>query len=186
MEEKGRDAKANRPGLVHEGLATGRDYVCQPRVFARTAERLADLCRMLYPGVPSLAPGEFVERSTREDWIIIDARSPTERGVSIIPGALSLEGYEMIAAVNRDKPVLVYDIAGYRSSVWVQRLQERGIDAHSLAGGLLAWTIDGRPLVTEDGSLTYRVAAWDGVERALPPGYQAIYISKHSTSVEDQ
>jgi rhodanese-related sulfurtransferase len=140
---------------------------------------------MLYPGVSLLAPGEFVERSEREEWTIVDARSAAERGVSTIPGALSLEEYETVAGLNPGRPVLVYGMTSYRSSVWVQRLQERGIDAHSLAGGLLAWTIDGRPLVTEDGRLTCNVAAWDGVERALPPGYQAVHTSKDSANVED-
>ena len=146
--------------------------MCQPRVFARTARRLADLSRLLYPDVPSLAPDEFVEQRQQEEWSIVDVRSPQEQSVSIVPAARSREAFE--AAAEPGTRVLVYCMSGFRSASYVRALRARGIEAYSLAGGLLAWAVAGKTLVTPDGRPTCKVAAWDGVERALPPGYQAV------------
>lgn len=77
------------PGSVVKGVD-----MCQPRVFARTAKRLANLSRLLYPDIPSLTPDEFVERSQRAEWSTVDVRTPGEQRVSIIRSALSVEAFE--------------------------------------------------------------------------------------------
>lgn len=149
-------------------------HVCQPRVFARTAKRLAELSRLLYPNTPSLTPDEFLERSKREKWAVVDVRSDWELGVSTIPSAQSKKAFEATGAAQCGIPVLAYCMSGIRSTNYVGALREQGIEAYSLAGGLLAWTAAGGRLVTREGRPTWKVAAWGGVERALPPGYQAV------------
>jgi len=148
--------------------------VCQPRAFARTARRLADLSRLLYPDTPSLTADEFVEASQRRGWSLVDVRSPWEQSISVLPAALSKEAYEASDAAQASTPVLVYCMSGFRSASYVRTLRARGIEAYSLAGGLLAWTVAGNTVVTRDGQPTCQIAAWGGVERALPPGYQAV------------
>ena len=154
--------------------------MCQPRVFARTAARLASLSRLLYPNIPSLTPDEFVEQSERAEWTIVDVRTPGEQSVSIILSALPGEAFDASSAAQHGRPVLAYCMSGVRSASCVQALRENGIEAYSLAGGLLAWAAAGKTLVTPDGRRTCRIAAWHGVERALPPAYQAIELPRRA------
>jgi rhodanese-related sulfurtransferase len=148
--------------------------VCQPRVFARTARRLAGLFRTLYPDTPSLSPDEFAERSQQQEWSVVDARSPSEQSVSMIRSAQSKGAFEGSEAAHPSTPVLVYCMSGLRSASYVRTLRAKGIEAYGLAGGLLAWVVAGKTLVAPDGRPTCQVAAWGGIERALPPGYRAV------------
>ena len=78
--------------------------------FAEAIEELASICHQIHPDAPWLLLSEFLERSEREEWVIVDVRAKRERDVSIIPGALSAEEFE--AQKSRleelDKPILVY------------------------------------------------------------------------------
>lgn len=62
--------------------------------YVTRAEGLAAARYQIQPEVPWLTPTEFLERSREEQWTIVDVRTPPERGVSIIPGAVSKEVFE--------------------------------------------------------------------------------------------
>jgi rhodanese-related sulfurtransferase len=143
-------------------------------VYTQRVEKLADECHRVHPGIPELSPGEFASRSKREDWAIVDVRSPSERAVSIIPGAVSSEEFEAQLEEHRAKHVLAYCTAGCRSGAYAEKLREKGLDAFSLSGGVLAWALDEGSFVTLDGKPTRRVHVngerWD----VLSPDYEAV------------
>jgi rhodanese-related sulfurtransferase len=142
--------------------------------YTQRVEQLADECQREFPNAPGLSPNEFVRRSKQEDWAIVDVRSPRERAVSIIPGAVSRAEFETQLEEHRAKHVLAYCTAGCRSGAYAQKLREKGLDAFSLSGGVLAWSLDEGSFVTVNGQPTRRVHVngerWD----VLPPGYQAV------------
>jgi rhodanese-related sulfurtransferase len=143
-------------------------------VYTQRVEKLADECHRVHPDIPGLSPGEFARRDKQEDWAIVDVRSPRERAVSIIAGAVSSEEFEAQLEEHRAKHVLAYCTAGCRSGAYAETLREEGLDAFNLWGGVLSWAQEGRPFVTIDGQPTRRVHVngerWD----VLPLDYEAV------------
>ena len=141
---------------------------------ARRAEAMATICNHIRPEVPWFSPGEFQQRSQEDEWTIVDVRSPQERGVSIIPGALSREGFEAQVDEHAGRQILVYCTAGCRSGAYVTDLRQKGLNAFNLRGGVLGWALNGGPFVTADGHPTRRVHVHHHPWNVLPPGYEAV------------
>ncbi len=108
-----------------------------------------------FPAVPSLTVEEL--RASDRPWVLVDARSETEREVSMLPGAVPAEVVETDPAAFRDQPLVAYCTIGYRSGQWAARMRERGLDVHNLEGSILSWTHAGGELVTPGGDPTQRV-----------------------------
>jgi rhodanese-related sulfurtransferase len=142
--------------------------------YAIRTEALAAACEIRRPGVPLLSPSEFLDRSWQEPWTTVDARSPEERHVSIIPGALSKEESEVHLDEHPQRPVLVYCTAGCRSGAYAKELRQRGINAFNLRGGVLAWALNGGPFVEPNGQPTARVHVHGERWNVLPPAYEAV------------
>jgi rhodanese-related sulfurtransferase len=117
---------------------------------------------------------EFLSHGESEAWCIVDVRSGRERGVSLLPEAMSVAQFEAEMAGHGEEHILVYCTAGCRSGIYAQALRKRGLDAYNLWGGVLVWACEGRPFVTPDGKPTQQVAVWGVLGRVLPPGYQAV------------
>ncbi|TNC33010.1 rhodanese-like domain-containing protein [Mumia zhuanghuii] len=92
-------------------------------------------------GVPDPVPAELVVLDVREDdeW----ASGHIDGAVHIPLGDLAARADEVPA----DRQVLVYCHAGGRSARATGFLQQRGVDAVNLAGGVIAWHQAGRRLV---------------------------------------
>lgn len=142
--------------------------------YAIRAEALATACEIRRPGVPWLSPSEFVRRSREESWTIVDARTRPERHVSIIPRALNKEAFEAHRDEYAEGPILVYCTAGCRSGAYAKELRERGLNAFNLRGGVLAWALNGGPLVEPNSEPTVRVHVHGERWNVLPPGYEAV------------
>jgi rhodanese-related sulfurtransferase len=134
-------------------------------------EELANICDRTYPNTPRLSMNEFLHRSEREEWIIVDVRSPRERAVSVIPGSMSKEEFEARLEEAREKHILVYCTAGCRSGAYAQKLRKRGLDAFNLRGGVLAWALGGGTFVAPDGQPTDHVHVYGRRWNSLPSGY---------------
>ena len=83
---------------------------------------------------------------------VVDVRTAKEHGVSHIDGAahMPIERLdEDVKQLDRDRPVVVYCRAGNRSGVAAEALRASGWDAHSIDGGLVAWTEAGLPVEPE-------------------------------------
>lgn len=148
-----------------------------PSSYVEAIEELASICQLIYPDAPWLSLSEFVRQREQADWVIVDVRSQHERGVSIIPGALSTKEFKTrIKARSEecDKHILVYCTAGCRSAKYAQKLCKQGFKAFNLRGGVLAWALDGRIFVNPDAEVTRQVHVYSGEWNVLPPGYEAV------------
>ena len=96
----------------------------------------------LFCGIPnSLTVDELA--SCLDEVTLIDVREPWEAEIASLPGSVllplgSLEN--VLDAIDRSKPVVVYCHAGIRSAGAVATLGTHGIPARSLVGGIDAWS----------------------------------------------
>jgi len=96
----------------------------------------------LFCGIPnSLTVDELA--SCLDEVTLIDVREPWEAEIASLPGSVllplgSLEN--VLDAIDRSKPVVVYCHAGIRSVGAVATLGAHGIPARSLVGGIDAWS----------------------------------------------
>jgi rhodanese-related sulfurtransferase len=85
---------------------------------------------------------------------LIDVREPYEREAGYIGGSRHIELAtlaEHAGSIERERAVVVYCRVGSRSTMAAQALRSAGYEAYSLAGGLVRWTGEGRPLEPESG-----------------------------------
>jgi rhodanese-related sulfurtransferase len=143
-------------------------------IHSQRVEKLSNGCLQRFPNVPWLSVDEFLRRSEQEDWSIVDVRSQREQAVSIIPGSLGGEEFEVHIEEHKDKHILVYCTAGCRSGAYAHALRDRGFDAFNLRGGVLGWARAGGPFVTLARQPTRHVHVHGNRWSVLPPGYQAV------------
>lgn len=91
-----------------------------------------------------------------DDVQLVDVREAYEWEAGRIEGARHLELARLAAeaeTLDRDRPLFVYCRVGGRSGMAAQALRRAGFDAYSMAGGLVRWDAEGRPLTPEGGSV---------------------------------
>lgn len=102
-----------------------------------------------------LAPRAVVELLEREPPAqLIDVREPYEREAGHLAGSLHIELQELsgrAGSVERDRPVVFYCRLGSRSLMAAQAFRAAGVEAYSMAGGLVRWAEEGRPLAPHGG-----------------------------------
>lgn len=101
-----------------------------------------------------LPPQRLVELLDSGEVELIDVRRPHEWEAGRIPGATHVEVNELPAAaerLDRERTVVLYCRSGSRSQLAAEGLSAGGFDAHALAGGISAWSGEGRPLEPEGG-----------------------------------
>ena len=81
--------------------------------------------------------------SSSEPPVVIDVRTPSERGRKFIGASVSLPLNHLIERLHqlpKDRPLLVYCAGGYRSSIAASLLQRSGFPrVDEIAGGLAGW-----------------------------------------------
>jgi len=85
---------------------------------------------------------------------VIDVREPDERQAGYIDRTRHLELQSLASeaeTIDRDRPVIFYCRVGSRSLMAAQAFRRAGYDASSMAGGLVRWHEEGRPLAPEGG-----------------------------------
>ena len=103
----------------------------------------------------AIAPGEAAEL-IEGGATLIDVRREYEFAAGHLEGARNIEMNELTAhadEIDRDRPVIFYCRSGNRSSMAADAFQQAGYDAHTLAGGIAAWSDAGRPLEPADGEV---------------------------------
>ncbi|MFN3867966.1 MAG: rhodanese-like domain-containing protein [Hyphomicrobiaceae bacterium] len=121
-----------------------------------------------YPAVPHVTPAEFASRLPMpDDLLLLDARAPTEVGVSRLPGAeqvdpeISVEDF--IARFGdraKGRDVVIYCSVGVRSSKLATRVREamlaRGARrVGNLRGGIFALHNNNQPLIDDLGQTSW-------------------------------
>ncbi|HUB74340.1 MAG TPA: rhodanese-like domain-containing protein [Solirubrobacteraceae bacterium] len=85
---------------------------------------------------------------------VIDVRERYEREAGHIEGTRHIELQQLSAqagTIDSERPVVVYCRVGARSEMAAQALRASGYEAYSMAGGLLRWHDEGRPLAPDGG-----------------------------------
>lgn len=88
-----------------------------------------------------------------DDAYVIDVREAAELAQARIDGARHLPLGELVARLDevpRDRTVYVLCHVGGRSAQAVQYLEQHGVDAVNIEGGILAWYRDGLPVILGD------------------------------------
>ena len=87
---------------------------------------------------------------------IVDVREPYEREAGYVEGSEHIELQQLAGAaqsLDSERPVIFYCRVGARSLMAAQAFRRAGYDAYSMAGGLMDWAAEGRPLVPEGGTV---------------------------------
>jgi rhodanese-related sulfurtransferase len=109
------------------------------------------------------ASGIDVEPGRVASWMtedppaqVIDVREPYEREAGHIAGSSHIELVNLTAqadSIERNRPVIFYCRVGSRSAMAAKALRSAGFESYSMAGGLVRWAKEGRPLSPEDGEV---------------------------------
>ena len=142
-------------------------------------DRAARAVRQEYPGVPVLSPAEVMEAMETGNLVLVDVRSPEERGVSMLPGAVSRAEFEAAlvesgGAVPAGRTVVAYCTIGFRSSAWAKQMADRGVRVFNMEGSILAWTHAGGPLVA-NGASTQRLHVYGKRWNLAAPSYETVW-----------
>lgn len=124
------------------------------------------LLKSLYKNtVPLIQPALLsAEMERGAPLLLLDTRSEKEYRVSHLQGArfVSYDHFsaEAMAAIPKDREIVVYCSVGYRSERIGEKLQDLGFtNVRNLYGGIFAWTNEGKP-VYEGQKKTNRVHAY--------------------------
>jgi rhodanese-related sulfurtransferase len=135
--------------------------------------------KLKFPDVPDISADELIERMEADNIIVVDNRDRDERDVSMIPGAIPASEFEgnikRDAGAYADAVVVVYCTIGERSGIYAQKLRKRGVDAHNLRGGVLAWSHAGGDFVDGRGESTNRVHVYGAKWNLLPGGHTPVW-----------
>lgn len=94
------------------------------------------------------------EAHASDDAYLIDVREAAELAQARIDGAHHIPLAELVARLDevpRDRTVYVLCHVGGRSAQAVQYLEQQGIDAVNIEGGILAWYREGLPVTLGEG-----------------------------------
>ncbi len=152
------------------GTATP-DHAADPAQVRARVDELATGYESRWPQVPQVTAADLQALPLDQQPILVDARSRSERRVSVISGALSIDQL----TDTPQRPVLVYCTIGHRSTQLAAELRQRGIDARNLHGGVLAWAHAGGHFVTAQGDPTRAVHVYDRPWDLLPDAYESRY-----------
>lgn len=160
-------------GLAAAACARARPALSDAEKLQKIEAMYAGYHEKSFPDVPDITVDELL--AERQQVVLVDVRSPKERAVSIIPGAITPEELEARAARDRGRRVVAYCTIGYRSGLYVERLRREGWDAYNLAGSILAWTHAHQPLVDPQGEPTHRVDVYGRKWNLAASGYDAVW-----------
>jgi phage shock protein E len=104
--------------------------------------------------VKKLSVDDFDKARQAKDAVVLDVRSPEEYAAGHVPGAVnvpvtgkgSAEFDKTVAAIDKDKPVLVHCRSGVRSAKAVEKMRAMGfVHLAEFPGGWVAWEGAGKP-----------------------------------------
>jgi sodium/bile acid cotransporter 7 len=137
------------------------------RVYAMYAQY-----KQSFPKVQDITPPEAKNLMQTERIQFVDTRRPEERAVSMLPGAISQAEFLKAPQRYTDATVIVYCTISYRSGLFAEDLSAKGITVYNLAGGLLAWVLEGGTVENATGE-TRQIHVYGDEWNYPPKGYTA-------------
>jgi rhodanese-related sulfurtransferase len=126
-----------------------------------------------FPAVADISPQTAMALWDQGRVLCGDTRDPAEMAVSRLPGAITREAFLQDPTRYNDRTVVVYCTISYRSGVFAQKMSPLGITVYNLAGGILAWALEGGKVYDDRGEsrrLHVYGKKWDYV----PQGYESV------------
>lgn len=131
--------------------------------------------RAAFKGVPEISASEVISRrEAGGNLVLVDVRTPEERKVSMIEGAITAEQFEAESAKHEGAAVVCYCTIGGRSGQYTQHLRENRINAFNMPGAVLSWSHAGGALVDANGP-TKRVHTHSPKFDLLTDGHEAVW-----------
>lgn len=136
-----------------------------------------DLCddfHIKFPDVLNVTPQQAMRLSVNQKSIFIDIREQHEQQVSMLPGSITEQDFLDNLKRYADHIKIAYCTISQRSGKFVENLQQEGIPAFNLKGGILAWVHEGGKVYNRNGE-TQQVHVHDGEWNLVPAGYEAVW-----------
>ena len=128
-----------------------------------------------FPQVADITVEELQQLQQQDqELVLVDVRSPAERAVSFIPGAISTEEFERNLARYKQPNIIAYCTIGYRSGKYAHKMQQQGVTISNLKGSLLAWSHIQGELINAHG-VTNRVHVFGRQWQLAAENYEAIW-----------
>lgn len=112
------------------------------------------------PSVKSISVEELdLLIGKKENFILLDVRTKKEFDTSHIFGAINIEDTSYLSSVNipKDAKIIAYCSVGYRSGIFLKKLQEDGYkNIYNVKGSIFEWANKGYP-VYRDNEITESV-----------------------------
>ena len=154
-------------------MACGESNLPEAEKAARVQELYAGY-RDAFPEAEEMTVEEFLALQATADPVVVDVRTDPERAISMIPGAISREEFELRREELGERPVVTYCTIGYRSGLYAEELKQEGLDAYNLEGSILAWTHAGQRL-EEGGRETHRVHVYGRKWNLAADDYEPVW-----------
>ena len=151
-----------------------------PETDAARVERIDEMYRDLRHRVPQAVPTMtaaelLAARRAGAELVLVDTRTEAERTVSTIPGAIASSVVEQDPAAYSGKTLVAYCTIGYRSGLWAEKMNRRGLSVRNLEGSLLMWTHVGGPLQTPQGADTKQLHVYGRPWDLAKTDYTAVW-----------
>ena len=127
-----------------------------------------------FPDVPYVTVEKLLSELKAQKLVIVDVRSPKERQVSMIPGAISAEDFERNREEYKSRMIVSYCTIGARSGVYTKKLCEAGFSAANLKGSILSWAHAGQGLIDENGP-TRRIHVYAKKWDLAPQSHESVW-----------
>ncbi len=128
-----------------------------------------------FPDAPDMCPEKAVRLAREGRLVPVDVRTPAERAVSTLPGAVTEEAYLADPGRFAGKTVVVYCTIGYRSGRFAAAMAKKGLTIPNIAGGILGWLHAGGDLVDASGQPTTTVHVSGPTWNLAPRAYKAVW-----------
>ncbi|HET9126171.1 MAG TPA: rhodanese-like domain-containing protein [Solirubrobacteraceae bacterium] len=109
---------------------------------------------MLFQRSTSLTPREAAGALGRGELQLVDVREPAELADARVRGAQHIPLDQLpqrLVELDHDQPTAFLCHSGSRSSLATRVAAAAGLDAANVAGGIVAWSRAGLPLITDSG-----------------------------------
>lgn len=156
-------------GSQAPGAASSSDQ----RLAAELSRRYEFLKQRHLSGVPEISVAEWLSRPRGQSAVLVDVREPEEQRVSMLPGAITQQQFELSGDRYRGVLVVPYCTIGLRSGLYARELQAQGYRVRNLAGSALAWAHAGRPF-SSAGRPSQRMHVFGADWNLLPSGYEGV------------
>lgn len=126
-----------------------------------------------FPSAHDISPREAMRVMKTANVIFVDVREPAEINVSMLPDAITREEFLKNPSRYKDVKIVAYCTISYRSGMFVKEMERKGIKISNLAGGLLAWVLEGGKVFDTHGE-TKRIHVYNKKWNYLPKGYEMV------------